>query len=85
MMSIAFKEGLKIPAPAMDQIIVGASQDVRQVKHEEFFLHPTSPPLPPSLLRTLAHHLATPYTNRKYTIVIQRWLEKCASVLSLPG
>lgn len=32
MMSIAFKEGVKIPPPAMDQIIVGANQDVRQVK-----------------------------------------------------
>ena len=31
MMSIAFKEGLKIPPQAMDQIIIGANQDVRQV------------------------------------------------------
>ena len=31
MMSIAFKEGLKIPPQAMEQIIVGANQDVRQV------------------------------------------------------
>ena len=30
-MSIAFKEGLKIPPQAMDQIIIGANQDVRQV------------------------------------------------------
>lgn len=33
MMSIAFKEGLKIPPQAMEQIIVGANQDVRQVLH----------------------------------------------------
>jgi len=31
MMSIAFKEGLRIPPQAMDQIIIGANQDVRQV------------------------------------------------------
>lgn len=31
MMSIAFKEGLKIPPQAMEQIIIGANQDVRQV------------------------------------------------------
>lgn len=31
MMSIAFKEGIKIPPPAMDQIIIGANQDIRQV------------------------------------------------------
>lgn len=31
MMSIAFKEGLKIPPQAMEQIILGANQDVRQV------------------------------------------------------
>lgn len=30
-MSIAFKEGLKIPPQAMEQIIIGANQDVRQV------------------------------------------------------
>ena len=30
-MSVSFKEGLKIPAPVMDQIIVGANQDIRQV------------------------------------------------------
>jgi len=28
MMSIEFKEGLKIPPQAMDQIIIGANQDV---------------------------------------------------------
>ncbi|CAH3146276.1 unnamed protein product [Porites lobata] len=33
MMSIAFKEGLKIPPQAMEQIILGANQDVRQVLH----------------------------------------------------
>ncbi|KAK3742285.1 hypothetical protein QZH41_013114 [Actinostola sp. cb2023] len=33
MLSIAFKEGLKIPPPAMDQIILGANQDIRQVLH----------------------------------------------------
>lgn len=31
MMSIAFKEGLKIPPPAMNEIILGANQDIRQV------------------------------------------------------
>ncbi|EPY78013.1 replication factor C subunit 1 [Camelus ferus] len=30
MMSIAFKEGLKIPPPAMNEIILGANQDIRQ-------------------------------------------------------
>ncbi|KFQ09129.1 Replication factor C subunit 1, partial [Leptosomus discolor] len=33
MMSIAFKEGLKIPAPAMQEIILAANQDIRQVLH----------------------------------------------------
>ncbi|KAJ7371467.1 replication factor C subunit 1 [Desmophyllum pertusum] len=33
MMSIAFKEGLKVPPQAMEQIIIGANQDVRQVLH----------------------------------------------------
>lgn len=33
MMSIAFKEGLRIPPQAMEQIILGANQDVRQVLH----------------------------------------------------
>ncbi|XP_032646616.1 replication factor C subunit 1 isoform X2 [Chelonoidis abingdonii] len=33
MMSIAFKEGLKIPAPAMNEIILAANQDIRQVLH----------------------------------------------------
>ena len=31
MMSIAFKEGLKIPPQAMEQVITGANQDLRQV------------------------------------------------------
>lgn len=31
MMSIAFKEGLKIPPPALNEIILGANQDIRQV------------------------------------------------------
>lgn len=33
MMSIAFKEGLRIPPPAMNEIILGANQDIRQVLH----------------------------------------------------
>ncbi|NXA46642.1 RFC1 factor, partial [Nothocercus julius] len=33
MMSIAFKEGLKIPPPAMHEIILSANQDIRQVLH----------------------------------------------------
>nr|XP_054365049.1 replication factor C subunit 1 [Mirounga angustirostris] len=33
MMSIAFKEGLKVPPPAMNEIILGANQDIRQVLH----------------------------------------------------
>ncbi|XP_032961631.1 replication factor C subunit 1 isoform X3 [Rhinolophus ferrumequinum] len=33
MLSIAFKEGLKIPPPAMNEIILGANQDIRQVLH----------------------------------------------------
>ncbi|KAL4217963.1 replication factor C subunit 1 [Mactra antiquata] len=32
-MSIAFKEGLKIPPPALNEIIVAANQDMRQVIH----------------------------------------------------
>uniref|UniRef100_A0A8C8RXB8 Replication factor C subunit 1 n=1 Tax=Pelusios castaneus TaxID=367368 RepID=A0A8C8RXB8_9SAUR len=31
MMSIAYKEGLKIPPPAMNEIILAANQDIRQV------------------------------------------------------
>ena len=30
-MSLAFKEGLKIPPPALNEIIVASNQDVRQV------------------------------------------------------
>ena len=30
-MSIAFKEGLNIPPPALNEIIVAANQDIRQV------------------------------------------------------
>lgn len=30
-MSVAFKEGLKIPPPAMNEIILSANQDIRQV------------------------------------------------------
>ncbi|XP_053382559.1 replication factor C subunit 1-like [Mercenaria mercenaria] len=32
-MSIAFKEGLKIPPPAVNEIIIAANQDMRQVIH----------------------------------------------------
>ena len=35
MMSIAYKEGLKIPPPAMNEIILASNQDVRQVS--EFY------------------------------------------------
>jgi len=31
-MSLAFKEGIKIPTQAMEQIVTGANQDVRQVR-----------------------------------------------------
>lgn len=31
MMSVAFKEGLKIPAPALNDVIAAANQDIRQV------------------------------------------------------
>ncbi|XP_077460805.1 replication factor C subunit 1 [Stigmatopora argus] len=33
MMSIAFKEGIKIPPPALNEIILAANQDIRQVIH----------------------------------------------------
>ncbi|XP_061178272.1 replication factor C subunit 1-like [Saccostrea echinata] len=33
MMSVAFKEGLKIPPPALNEIIMAANQDIRQVLH----------------------------------------------------
>ena len=31
-MSIAFKEGLKIPPPAMNEVIVASNHDIRQVR-----------------------------------------------------
>ena len=31
-MSIAFKEGLKIPPPAMNEIIIASNHDIRQVR-----------------------------------------------------
>lgn len=31
MMSVAFKEGIKIPPPALNEIILASNQDVRQV------------------------------------------------------
>ncbi|KAK1175600.1 replication factor C subunit 1-like [Acipenser oxyrinchus oxyrinchus] len=33
MMSVAFKEGLKVPPPALNEIILAANQDIRQVLH----------------------------------------------------
>ncbi|XP_007230281.3 replication factor C subunit 1 [Astyanax mexicanus] len=33
MMSIAFKEGVKIPPPALNEIILASNQDIRQVMH----------------------------------------------------
>lgn len=33
MMSVAFKEGVKIAPPALQEIIVGANQDIRQIIH----------------------------------------------------
>lgn len=33
MMSIAFKEGIKLPPPALNEIILASNQDVRQVLH----------------------------------------------------
>ncbi|CAL1601443.1 unnamed protein product [Knipowitschia caucasica] len=33
MMSVAFKEGIKIPPPALNEIILASNQDVRQVLH----------------------------------------------------
>ncbi|XP_048402000.1 replication factor C subunit 1 isoform X3 [Stegostoma tigrinum] len=33
MMTVAFKEGLKIPPPALNEIILAANQDIRQVLH----------------------------------------------------
>ena len=34
MMSIAYKEGIKIPPPALNEIILASNQDVRQVKRQ---------------------------------------------------
>ena len=31
MMSIAFKEGVKVPPPALNEIILASNQDIRQV------------------------------------------------------
>ena len=36
MMSIAFKEKLNILPQAMEKVIIGANQDVRQVKKQNF-------------------------------------------------
>lgn len=33
MMSICFREGIKIKPDALDQVIIGANQDVRQILH----------------------------------------------------
>lgn len=33
MMSICFREGIKIKPDALDQVIIGTNQDVRQVLH----------------------------------------------------
>lgn len=33
MMSIAYREGLKIPPPALNDIIQAANQDIRQVRN----------------------------------------------------
>ncbi|KAK2908793.1 hypothetical protein QQF64_001261 [Cirrhinus molitorella] len=33
MMSIAFKEGLKIPPPALNEVILASNQDIRQILH----------------------------------------------------
>lgn len=35
-MSLAFKEGIKIPPPALNEIILASNQDVRQVKKTEY-------------------------------------------------
>ena len=37
-MSIAFKEGLTIPAPAVNEIILAANQDIRQVRNSIDFV-----------------------------------------------
>nr|XP_023685377.1 replication factor C subunit 1 isoform X3 [Paramormyrops kingsleyae] len=33
MMSIAYKEGLKVPAPALNELILASNQDIRQILH----------------------------------------------------
>ena len=33
MMSLAYKEGLQIPPPALNEVILASNQDVRQVSH----------------------------------------------------
>lgn len=38
MMSIAFKEGLKIPPPALNEVILASNQDIRQVL-QQFINH----------------------------------------------
>lgn len=38
-MSLAFKEGIKIPPPALNEIILASNQDVRQVKKTNFKIH----------------------------------------------
>lgn len=43
-MSIAFKEGIKIPPPALNEMILASNQDVRQVKkhHKSWFIRRSS-------------------------------------------
>lgn len=45
MMSLAFKEGIKIPPPALNEIILASNQDVRQVKTKMSFCSEDSFPL----------------------------------------
>lgn len=35
-MSLAYKEGIKIPPPALNEIILASNQDVRQVKKTKY-------------------------------------------------
>ena len=37
MMSLAFKEGVKIPPPALNEVILAANQDIRQVSWSLLF------------------------------------------------
>lgn len=46
MMSIAYKEGLKVPPPALNEIILASNQDIRQVKIGKLTTRGKSP-LPP--------------------------------------